>query len=360
MADEDNSNSNSNNEQVEMAKWLIFAIAIGSVLVLVPLLSRVKRTRGTKLLYHVIYVVVATILLVLVPESFQDIVFSESGVLVLGTFIPIYESIVAVCTFGESDDLEWLQFWVVNATFTYATEFMDTIADNVPFVADHWYEFEFFITLWFLLPWTDGSTLLYDTITKPLLAPLFQKGKLLMDGKFQIIFALVNSGYLWIVWMAFMTLPEEARRFVVIAVGTVYPMMASTAAITTKNSKNGKSGSINRKDDDGGAEETFWLTYWACYSILFVAMDYAETFVGTIKGFYSICLVATVYLFLPMFRGAEQVFRNILVPLTGQYENMLLRDTLLVRREMEKNISPKYIKSTRVKAAELFLNDHNE
>ena len=32
-----------------------------------------------------------------------------------------------------------------------------------------------------------------------------------------------------------------------------------------------------------------------------------------------------------MFRGAESVFRNVLVPLTGQYENMLLRDALLVQ-----------------------------
>lgn len=191
---------------------------------------------------------------------------------------------MAVCTFGESDDLEWLQFWVVNATFTYATEFMDTIADKVPFVADHWYELEFFITLWFLLPWTDGSTLLYDTITQPYLAPVFKKGKVLMDGKVQIILGLVNSSYLWIIWMAFMTLPEEARRFVVVAVGTVYPMVASTASIATA-----KPGVENH-------EETFWLTYWSCYSILFVAMDYLETFVGSIKGFYSIILCMTVYL----------------------------------------------------------------
>jgi hypothetical protein len=160
---------------------------------------------------------------------------------------------------------------------------MDTIADNVPFAADHWYEMEFFITLWFILPWTDGSTLLYDLITKPYLAPIFQKGKALMDGKIQVLLAVVNSSYLWIVWMVFMSLPEEARRFVVIAVGTVYPMMASTASITTS------------KPGDNH-EETFWLTYWSCYSILFVAMDYAETFVGSIKGFYSICLCVTIYL----------------------------------------------------------------
>jgi hypothetical protein len=60
-----------------------------------------------------------------------------------------------------------------------------------------------------------------------------------------------------------------------------------------------------------------------------------------------------------MFRGADVVFRNVLVPLTGQYENMLLRDALLVRREMERTIKPKFIKSVRVKAAEMFLNDND-
>jgi hypothetical protein len=62
-----------------------------------------------------------------------------------------------------------------------------------------------------------------------------------------------------------------------------------------------------------------------------------------------------------MFRGAEAVFRNILVPLTGQYENILLRDTLLVRRgDTENNMKPFLIKSVRVKAAELFLNDYSK
>ena len=120
-------------------------------------------------------------------------------------------------------------------------------------------------------------------VTVPYMAPLFQKAKILMDGKVQMLFVVVNSGYLWILWMTFMTLPEEARRFVVIAAGTVYPMIASTVSITTKSAS-------------PDYEETFWLTYWCCYSILFVAMDYLETFVGSIKGFYSICLCITVYL----------------------------------------------------------------
>ncbi len=191
---------------------------------------------------------------------------------------------------------------------------MDTIADHVPFVAEHWYEIEFFVTLWFILPWTDGSCLLYDQVrstnsnilsvrliestlmsvylnikcnmqvTVPFLVPTFRKMKILMDGKIQILLAIVNSWYLWVLWITFMTLPEEARRFVTVAAGTVYPVIASTVCITNSTSS---------KPDH---EETFWLTYWCCFSILFIVMDYLETFIGSIPGFYSICLCATVYL----------------------------------------------------------------
>jgi TB2/DP1, HVA22 family len=58
-----------------------------------------------------------------------------------------------------------LQYWIISSLFSYGTEFLDTIADHVPFVAEHWYEIEFFVTLWFVLPWTDGSCLLYDQVS---------------------------------------------------------------------------------------------------------------------------------------------------------------------------------------------------
>jgi hypothetical protein len=87
---------------------------------------------------------------------------------------------------------------------------------------------------------------------------------------------------------------EPARRFVTVAVGTIYPIPASTVCIATNsNTLNTSSVSSNRPVHTNH-EETFWLTYWCCYSILFVMMDYLETFVGYIPGFYSICLCATV------------------------------------------------------------------
>lgn len=231
---------------------------------------------------------------------------------------------------------------VTNASFTYATEFVDTITHLLPFAGEHWYEFEFFFTLWMVLPFTDGAAWIYDIFTEPYISPKANKLSKMVEGWMGILMTVVNSTYIYIVWFTFMTLPEEARRFVVVAVGTVYPLAASTVALTTKTT---------------GLDDTQWLTYWCCFSVLFILMDYLENFIGHIRGFYSICLVATVYLFLPMFAGAKSVFRNILVPLSGQYENMLLHDAYLVKRDMEKKIPANLRKSVMVKAADVFTND---
>ena len=71
-------------------------------------------------------------------------------------------------------------------------------------------------------------------------------------------------------------------------------------------------------------------------------------------------LLTCLYLFLltndPMiqFRGADSVFRNILVPLSGQYEAMLLRDIYMVKEEMMKKIPKKSRERALEKAAAIF------
>mmetsp|Transcript_182 Transcript_182/g.431 ORF Transcript_182/g.431 Transcript_182/m.431 type:complete len:364 (-) Transcript_182:348-1439(-) len=319
---------------------IVYAAAIAVVLISVPICHRIPRNRGKNPVFHAVYWGLAVVSVLFVPDFVQDKIFNAGGVLVIGTLLPAYESIYAVCSIGEDDDTVWLQYWISAGTFTYATEFMDIIVDKFPAVAERWYEMEFYIMLWLLLPFTDGATVIYDKFTEPYLAPLCQKAKNSMEGYAGIIIGAVNAGYLWMIWMTFMTMPEEARRFVTVAVGTVYPLMASIVAVTTKSDV---------------SDDTHWLTYWPCFSLLFIAMDYLEEFVGGIKGFYSICLCATVYLFLPMFRGADVVLRKVLVPLSGQYENMVLRDAYLLRRELEKSIKPQYHESVRVKAASVFL-----
>ena len=269
-----------------MEKELVaYGITLAASITFFLTLRKVPRTKGTNLKNHVIFVLVSSITLYFLPEFIQTLFFSKGGVLIIGTIFPIFESIRAVVSIGKEDDVAWVQFWLASGTFSFCTEWMDVVAEQHPWIAEHWYEFEFLALLWFVLPFTDGSTLMFDRVTKPFLSLFFQKIKKKIDRRFSILMLIVNMAHLWFLWMTFMSLDEEARRFIVVAVGTVYPIIASTVACTTNTDKH---------------DDSFWLTYWACFSILFIMMDYLENFVGKIQGFYSLCLCATVYLFLPM------------------------------------------------------------
>jgi len=182
----------------------------------------------------------------------------------------------------------------------------------------------------------------YDVFTEPYyLSPYAKIIKSKAEGWISVFLTMVNTSYLWFEWFLFMSFPEEERRFAVVAVGTIYPIAASTIALTTKTD---------------ASDDAFWLSYcWSGFSLLFLAMDYLENFVGGLPDFYSICLVTTIYLFLPILHGANVVFRRVWVPLTGQYENMLLHDAYLVRKDMEKSIPSKYHERVFRKATDVFV-----
>lgn len=331
--------------EIPKDKILIYVGAVAVMALAAPLLHRVKRTRGKRWLWHVIYLGVVAATLLLMPASIQDEIFSPGGVVVLGTLWPVYSSIRAITSIGEVDDTTWLQFWVTSATLSFSTEWMDSITTVLPAAGEHWYEFEFFFNLWLILPFTDGATLIYDNFTKPYISPIAQKITDKCEGYIGVLLTVVNTSYIWFVWFAFMRLPEEARRFIVVLLGTIYPIAASTVAITTEQT---------------GLDDTMWLTYWCSFSLLFLAMDYIENFIGHIPGFYSLIALATLYLFLPMFQGAKAVFRNVLVPLTGQYERMLLHDAYLVKAGMEKNIPKEQKDDVFLRTAQIFLKSKAE
>jgi len=326
-------------------KILVYAILIGVLALSTPLLHRLPRSRGRKILYHILFVVGSVLTLLLVPGFIQDELFSPGGVLVLATLFPVYESVVAACSIGEADDTAWLQFWITSSALSFSTEWMDSITNHLPEAGEHWYEFEFLFNLWLILPMTDGASLIYDVFTKPYLAPTCKKVAKACEGYIAFFMTIVNTSYIWLIWSAFLMLPEEGRRFLVVALGTVYPIAASIVAIATKD------------DDVNNHNISHWLTYWATFSLLFIAMDYAENFVGHIRGFYTLNVLAVVYLFLPMFSGAEAVFRNVLVPLTGQYENMLTNDAYQVKRGMLKSIPEKERERVFANTAAIFLRD---
>lgn len=62
--------------------------------------------------YHVVYAAVVAAVVLLTPEAYQDVVFSQPGVAVVGFLYPVLESVRAVITEEEDDDTRWLQYWV--------------------------------------------------------------------------------------------------------------------------------------------------------------------------------------------------------------------------------------------------------
>jgi len=246
---------------------------------------------------------------------------------------------------GEGDDETWLQFWIASSFLNFSTEFIDDIRVYFPNGGLYWFELEFFFIGWLMFPFTDGSAFLYDNLTKPFVLPTAKLVKSYSDGWIGTLMALVNTSYMYFLWFAFVLLPEDARRFLVVAAGTVYPIAASIVAAATND------------EADYHDSDTFWLTYWVCFNLLFVCMDYLENFVGEITGFYSLCLVATLYLFLPMFQGADVVFRRVLVPLTGHQKELMLNDAYKVRLNMEKSIPESVRAEVLARASDFFSQD---
>lgn len=328
---------------------ILGTVAVG-IVSLIPLLRNCKRTEGTNIVNHIIFACVYFSSIIFLPHYLQNALFNDVGVILVGSLIPLYETIRAACSIeGGDNERVWLQYWIASGTFLHSTEWLDEIAHHYPLFAERWHEFEFFALLWLMLPMTDGSGLLYKLVTEPYLVPIAESLKQKADGKMALILVLINTGFIWYVWLIFLTLDEEARRFIAVGCGTAYPIIASIAAVSS-----GSSGSGNDPEELSDPEVVFWLAYWSCFTILFIIMDYLEIFVGEIKGFYSAILVATVYLFLPMFRGAEYVFRNVLVPLFGHYDALLLRDVHSVKMEMERKLPPDSRAAVMMKAAQLF------
>ncbi len=329
--------------------------SIGAVALLVPILAHVPRNGGRHVLFHILFGIIVGVTIFFVPEDIQLEIFSHGGVLAIGTLLPIYQTVAAACRPNDSkgDDETWLQYWVSFGGLLYASELVHDLRDSWPNLVDWWYEFHFFMTLWLMLPFTDGATLLFESITKPYLAPWANRIKSHAEGWSAVVLTFINSSYMCLLWYSFVTLPEDGRRFLVIALGTVYPMAASIVAMIHHPKAN--INDTNCDDDvDEKADHTFWLTYWASYSLLIAAMDYLENFVGQIPLFHSVCACCTVYLLLPMFGGAEVIFRRILVPCTGQYENMLVRDAYQVKERVDRAIPMPYRGRVMEKMATIF------
>ena len=90
--------------------------------------------------------------------------------------------------------------------------------------------------------------------------------------------------------------------------------------------------------------ELFFDTILFCYAIdatrsqVTLVMTLVERAAGAPLGLYTACLATTLYLMLPMFNGADVVFRNVLVPIAGQREALLLKDAKTLAKNMVKQL----------------------
>jgi len=277
---------------------------------------RIERTKGHKLINHAIYFSVGILMILFLPTEIKADIFSPVGVMVVGTALPVYESIRAVVTIDSDDDTVWLQYWLTQAALSFSTEFIDDFEPSA--FKTHWHEFEFFFMLWLALPMTDGAHLVYEYITDPYLAPIIQPYVSKFDTWLnKVVLMFVNASHMWLIWAAFEFLDPSWKRAVWIGIGVIYPLGASLIAVTTPE----------------GSDDTFWLTYWSCFNIQFLIIDFLEDFFGQIYGFYTVSIIFTVYLMLPLFNGAEKVFRHILVPIAGLHEMLIKRDAYQIKME---------------------------
>ena len=251
------------------------------------------RTHGRERLPHAIYWVSALILVGVLPLTVvAGYIFTALTATAVGTIFPIYESVRAVCTPEEEDDKTWLQYWLVGGVLFICTEWVDDLMSDTTVV--YWYGATFFVYIWLFYPKTDGAALIYETITFPFIAPKVRPLADKMSNMLTYFYqTMVNAVHLWIIWIIFMFLPAGLKRLIAVLVGTVYPLISSITAASTEEVE----------------DDTYWLTYWSVYGCLFLIMELLETWIGWVPGFYTLVILAEIYLMLPMMQVSKKCMR---------------------------------------------------
>lgn len=213
--------------------------------------------RGDNWKWHAAYWVVAAVVIAAVPMSISQYVFSDLTHTAVGVALPIYESLRAVCTPEETDDKMWLQYWMLGGVIFMLSTWVDDIMQSD--TADHyWYTSMVFFFYWMYFPKTQGATMVYERVTVPYLAPWMQPMLGKLDNAISYVYHLmVNAVHLWLLWFFFLFLPKGLKHMVAILVGTVYPLLSSVSASATEEVE----------------DDTYWLTYWSVYGVLFLIME---------------------------------------------------------------------------------------
>eukprot|EP00985_Skeletonema_marinoi_P031826 scaffold37823_cov201-Skeletonema_marinoi.AAC.2 len=303
---------------------LSLCCSLGVLMVVSLGYSCIKPNGGQCIKIHLVYFASAICLVAFLPTNIAKYVFTELTVSLVGAMYPVYRATRAVCTPDDDDDKEWLQYWMLGGVLFMITTWVDDVIKQNS-VDTIWLGSLLFIFYWLYFPLTCGALVVYEKVTAPYLGPKLKPLQRQMNNF--IIYLqqmLSNAFHLYLVWIIFMFLPAGLKRIVAIAIGTVYPTICSITAVATEEIE----------------DDTYWLTYWSVYGCLFLIMDVSEDFLGRIPGFYTLIIFTTIYLMLPMFRGADKIFRKVLVPLAGLHELLVLRDAITIKKQMLKDLDP--------------------
>ena len=160
----------------------------------------------------------------------------------------------------------------------------------------------------------------------------------------------VSASHVMFLYFIFIILPSSVERFIVVVTGCLYPIAASIVAVTT----------------DMANDDTQWLVYWVCFAAMYLVMLASDDILYSpvhksncrgastlstrrqldvvshrywIPGYHSAMLTFVCYLMLPVFNGADSVFRGILVPVFGLKAQLLRRDARVLAEESTKGLT---------------------
>ena len=171
--------------------------------------------------------------------------------------------------------------------------------------------------------------MMYDKVTKKIAVPLlepyvskFNDGSILGSIAKFIGFG-VSASHVMFLYFIFIILPSSVERFIVVVTGCLYPIAASIVAVTT----------------DMANDDTQWLVYWVCFATMYLVMLASDDILYWIPGYHSAMLTFVCYLMLPVFNGADSIFRGILVPVFGLKAQLLRRDARVLAEETTKGLT---------------------
>lgn len=78
------------------------------------LTKNVPRSKGINIPNHILYLLCVVATHFFAPEAIHLAFFTHTGVNVIAAVVPIYQSIKAIVSIDDSDDVVWLQFWLIS------------------------------------------------------------------------------------------------------------------------------------------------------------------------------------------------------------------------------------------------------